>query len=393
MPAVGANGSLITPTQLRKVPKRDMDRHTMGLSARRPARRFHKYVFTFAAVFMFSLGGANPNALAINIELQPSRKIGDEEKREEVGEISIAQQYGVAYLPLMIMRQYSLIEKHVSAAGLGNVRVRWNRYPSGKVMNDALKAGLLDFATGGIVPMLTMWDSTSERTRIKGVAALSSMPLYLNSRNPNVKRLRDFTDRDQIALPRVKNSIQAVILQMAAAQAFGDENYGQLDKLTVSMAHPNARTALLSGKSEITAHLTSPPYQYQELQDPNIHQVFSSHDILGGPTTFTAMWARGQFRTANPKTFRAVYEAVKEAIGILEQDKRYAAEVYIQQANSGLSLDFVHAVITQPDTRFGVVPLNVMKYAKFMRKTGTIQNAPSDWKEVFFPEVYADAGN
>ena len=105
------------------------------------------------------------------------------------------------------------------------------------------------------------------------------------------------------------------------------------------------------------------------------------------------MWARGQFRQANPKTFRAVYEAVKEAIGILEQDKRYAAEVYIQQANSGLSLDFVHAVITQPDTRFGVVPLNVMKYAKFMRKTGTIKKAPSDWKQVFFPEVYADASS
>jgi NitT/TauT family transport system substrate-binding protein len=365
----------------------------MGLSTRTPARRFYKYSLTFAVLFMFSLVGANPSALAINIELQPSRKIGEEEKREEVGEISIAQQYGVAYLPLMIMRQYSLIEKHVSAAGLGNVRVRWNRYPSGKVMNDALKAGLLDFACGGIVPMLTMWDNTSERTRIKGVAALSSMPLYLNSRNPNVKRLKDFTDRDRIALPRVKNSMHAVILQMAAAQAFGDQNYGQLDKLTVSMAHPNARTALLSGKSEITAHLTSPPYQYQELQDPTIHQVFSSHDILGGPTTFTAMWARGQFRTANPKTFRAVYEAVKEAIGILEQDKRYAAEVYIQQANSGLSLDFVHAVITQPDTRFGVVPLNVMKYAKFMRKTGTIKKAPSDWKEVFFPEVYADASS
>lgn len=368
-----------------------MNRHTMGLSARTPARRFHKYLLTFAVLFLFSLIGANPNALAIGIELQPSRQIGAEEKHEEVAEVRIAQQYGVAYLPLMIMRQYSLIEKHASDAGLGNVRVRWNRYPSGKVMNDALKAGLLDFAAGGIVPLLTMWDGTRERTRVKGVAALSSMPLYLNSRNPNVKRLRDFTDRDRIALPRVKKSLQAVVLQMAAAQAFGDKNYGQLDKLTVSMAHPNARTALLSGKSEITAHLTSPPYQYQELQDPNIHQVFSSYDILGGPTTFTAVWARGQFRTANPKTFRAVYEAVKEAIGILEQDKSYAAEVYIQQANSGLSPDFVQAVITQPDVRFGVAPQNVMKYATFMHDTGTIQNAPADWKELFFPEVYADA--
>ncbi len=391
MPGVGANGSPIVAGQLRKMPKRDTDRHTIGVCT--PAGRFRTHALTFVALFMFSLAGANQNALAINIELQPSRKIGDEEKREEVSEISIAQQYGVAYLPLMIMRQYSLVEKHASAAGLGNLRVRWNRYPSGKVMNDALKAGLLDFASGGIVPMLTMWDNTRERTRIKGVAALSSMPLYLNSRNPNVKSLRDFTDKDRIALPRVKESIQAVILQMAAAQVFGDQNYGQLDTLTVSMAHPNARTALLSGKSEITAHLTSPPYQYQELQNPNIHQVFSSDDVLGGPATFTAMWARGQFREANPKTFRAVYEAVKEAIGILEQDKRYAAEVYIQQANSGLSLDFVHAVITQPDTRFGVVPLNIMKYAKFMRKTGTIKKAPSDWKEVFFPEVYVDANN
>jgi NitT/TauT family transport system substrate-binding protein len=370
-----------------------MHRHLIGISAYMCKRCLHKYSVILAVLFIFPLAGANQNALALNIELQPSRKIGQEDKREEIAEISIAQQYGVAYLPLMIMRQYSLVEKHTSAAGLGHVRVRWNRYPSGKVMNDALRAGLLDFASGGIVPMLTMWDNTRERTRIKGVAALSSMPMYLNSRNPNVKSLRDFTDNDQIALPRVKKSIQAVVLQMAAAQTFGDQNYGQLDKLTVSMAHPNARTALLSGKSEITAHLTSPPFQYQELQDPNIHRVFSSYDILGGPATFTAMWARGEFRTANPKTFRAVYEAVKEAIGILEQDKRYAAEVYIQQANSGLSLDFVHAVITQPDTRFGVTPLNVMKYAKFMRKTGTIKNTPSNWKEVFFPEVHADADN
>ncbi|MDH3672012.1 MAG: hypothetical protein OES46_12740, partial [Gammaproteobacteria bacterium] len=64
-----------------------MDRHTMGLSARTPARRFHKYSLTFAVLVMFSLVGANPTALAINVELQPSRKIGDEEKREEVSEI------------------------------------------------------------------------------------------------------------------------------------------------------------------------------------------------------------------------------------------------------------------------------------------------------------------
>ena len=91
------------------------------------------------------------------------------------------------------------------------------------------------------------------------------MPLYLDTRNPDVKTIKDFTDKDKIALPAVKVSIQAVTLQMAAEQAFGDGQQDRLDPLTVSMSHPDAQTALLSGQSEITAHFGSPPFQYQQL--------------------------------------------------------------------------------------------------------------------------------
>ena len=63
---------------------------------------------------------------------------------------------------------------------------------------------------------------------------MNSMPLYLNTNNPNVKSIKDFTSKDKIALPAVKVSIQAVTLQMAAEKEFGEGNQNKLDALTVS---------------------------------------------------------------------------------------------------------------------------------------------------------------
>src|SRR5437879_830561 len=85
------------------------------------------------------------------------------------------------------------------------------------------------------------------------------------TRNPNVKTISDFRDGDRIALPAVKVSAQAVLLQMAAEQAFGAGQQNRLDPLTVTMSHPDAMQALLSGQSEVNAHFGSPPFQYQEV--------------------------------------------------------------------------------------------------------------------------------
>ncbi|TXF10050.1 ABC transporter substrate-binding protein [Pelomicrobium methylotrophicum] len=159
----------------------------------------------------------------------------------EVSEVRIAQQFGVNYLPLTVMKKNNLIEKHAELAGLGKIRVRWLQFGGGGAMNDALLAGNLDFASGGVGPLLRMWDKTKGNLGVRGVAALGSMPLYLNTINPSVHSVKDFSDKDKIALPAVRVSIQAVVLQMAAAQAFGEDKYDSLDKLTVSMKHPGAK--------------------------------------------------------------------------------------------------------------------------------------------------------
>ncbi|MDH3671371.1 MAG: ABC transporter substrate-binding protein [Gammaproteobacteria bacterium] len=348
-------------------------------------------VTTSAWLLIFATNCAS--AAKFGLEIQPERKTGAELKKQETNQVRIAQQFGLGYLPLMIVRQHSLIEKHASAAGIGDVQVVWNRYPSGDAMSQALRAGFLDIASGGVVPLLRIWDRTREGLGVKGIATLSSMPLYLNTNNPKVKTLKDFADADRIALPAVKESIQAVVLQMAAAQAFGRENYALLDRLTVSMAHPDGFVALMSDKAQITAHLTSPPFQYEELENPNIHKVLSSYDVLNGPATFTTVWTRSQFRDRNPRTFRAVYNALREAVDIINKDKRYAAEIYVQQADSSLSVDTMYQIISKPEIDFSTVPLSVIEYAEFMHQIGAIGSLPEAWTEVFFPEIHRERGS
>ena len=60
----------------------------------------------------------------------------------------------------------------------------------------------------------------SPRTEVIGVSGLSATSLYLNSNKPEIKSLRDFTEKDRIALPGIKTSLSAVVLQMAVAKEF-----------------------------------------------------------------------------------------------------------------------------------------------------------------------------
>jgi NitT/TauT family transport system substrate-binding protein len=271
--------------------------------------------------------------------------------------------------------------------------VSWARFGAGNAMNEAILSGNLDIASGGVGPLLTIWSKTKGHQEVKGVAALNSMPLYLNTINPNVKTLKDFTDKDKIALPAVKVSIQAVTLQMAAEQLFGPGNANRLDPLTVSMRHPDAMAAMLSGKSEITAHLTSPPFQYQQLEDKRVHRVLSSYEVLGGPGTFNVVWATTAFRSDNPKVYGAFVAALDEAMTFIAQNPRRAAEIYIKEEKSKASVESILKMIKDPDIVFTTTPQRVMKYAEFMHKTGAVEQEPASWQEIFFPEIHGKAGS
>lgn len=312
--------------------------------------------------------------------------------RAELGEIAVAKQYGISYLPLMLMEDGSLIEKHAKAAGI-DVKVTWATFAGGNVMNDALLSNSLQIASGGVGPLVTLWSRTRGNLDVRGVGALNSMPLFLVSRDPQVKTVRDLSDRDRIALPAVKISVQALALQMAAEQAFGPGQQNRFDALTVSMAHPDAMAALLSGQSEINAHFGSPPFQYQELSKPGMHKVLNNYDVMGGAVTFNVVWTTAKFRSENPKLYAAFVAALDEAEVMINRDKRAAAEAYLRLSRDKDSPENIERILVDPQVVFTTTPQNVMKYADFMYATGAIKVKPDSWKDLFFPNVHALPGS
>ncbi len=69
-------------------------------------------------------------------------------------------------------------------------------------MNDGLIANAIQFAAQGAPSLITLWDKT--HGQIKAVSAMTTYPLYLVTRDPDVKKLADFSDKDKIAVPSVK---------------------------------------------------------------------------------------------------------------------------------------------------------------------------------------------
>jgi NitT/TauT family transport system substrate-binding protein len=311
--------------------------------------------------------------------------------RAEQPEIRIAKQYGLGYLPLVILEEQKLIERRAAAAGLGDVKVSWVTLSGGPAAADALLSKSVDYIATGVAPLVLLWARSGGA--VKGVSALDAVPVYVNTSNPAVKTIRDFGEKDRIAVPAVKVSIQAVVLQMAAAKAFGDAGWARLDPLTVALKHPDAAVALLSGSGAVTAHAASPPFVAQELANPKIRTVLNSYEVLGGPHTFNVLSSTQVFADANPRTFAVVYGALGEAIAWIGANRRAAAELYVKASKTREPVESILAQLDDPSISYGTTPQRIGVFAEFLARTGTISARPASWRELFFPTVHALPGS
>ena len=310
----------------------------------------------------------------------------------ESNEISVAQQYGVSFLPLMVMERDKLVEKHAKAAGLAEMKLNWVKVAGPSVMNDGVISGALQFIAVGAPSMITLWDKTNGQ--IKGVSAMTTYPLYLITRNPAVKSVRDFSAQDKIAVPSIKVSTQAIMLQMLASKEFGDSNWAKFDPFTVALSHPDAVLALTNNNAGVNAHFSSSPFYEQEMKVPGMHLLTTNYEILGGPATAVVIAASAKYRDANPKSYKAFYEALKEAIDTINKDKRAAAKIYLEQAKDTKdSVDDIYGIISAKDYAYTLTPQKVYKTALFMNRTGTVQTRPNAWTDLFFPGVQGLQGD
>ncbi len=312
----------------------------------------------------------------------------------EMSELSVAQQYGVSFLPLMVMERDKLVEKHAKSAGLGEVKMKWVSVAGPSVMNDGVISGAIQFIAVGAPSLITLWDKTKGNVQVKGVSAMTTYPLYLNVRNPNIKSIRDFTDKDKIAVPSVKVSTQAIMLQMEAARLFGEASYAKLDPFTVGLSHPDGLLALTNQTGGVDAHFTTSPFYEQEMKIPGVRTLTTSYQILGGPATAVVIATSTKFREANPKLYKAFYDALDEAIRAINADKRAASKIYLEQAkDTKNSVDDIYAMISAADYAYTLTPQKVGKTADFMYKIGSIKTKPASWQELFFPEVHGLPGD
>ena len=307
----------------------------------------------------------------------------------EQTEIRIARQFSMGYLQYDVMNKEGLIEKHAKALGLDGVKTTWAIISGPAAMNDALLSDSLDIVMGGMPGLLTLWARTKGTPQeIRGISALTSQPILLNTRNANVKTLKDFSDADRIALPTIKVSIQAIVLQMAVAKQYGFDNFAKLDPITLSMTPPDSQIALLSGAGTVNTVFGVNPYQALQLENPAVHTVLSSFDVFGGPHTFTGSWTSKRFHDNNPVLYKALINALKEANDIVNKNKRQAAVYWVEATKSNIPVDTVEKIVAGPDVRWTLELEKFMVFADFMHKVGSIKVKPETWKDCFFPEIH-----
>ena len=313
--------------------------------------------------------------------------------RAELAEVTIAQQFGVAFLPFMLMERDHLIEKHAKAAGI-EVKTNWQKVAGPSVINDGLLSGTVHFGAVGAPSLITLWSKTKGNAGIKGIAAMTSYPLYFVTRNPDLKSLKDLSQKDKVAVPSVKISTQAIMLQMAAADLFGQPNYQKFDEFTVSLAHPDAMIALMNNTGGVNAHFATSPFYEAEMKIPGARVLTTSYEILGGRASALVIITTTKFHNDNPKLYKAFLDAEREAIDTINKDKRKAAQDYLDIANDRKStLDEIFNVINDKDYAYTLSPEKVFKTAVFMAKVGSVKEAPKDLWDMFFDDIKGIPGD
>jgi NitT/TauT family transport system substrate-binding protein len=304
----------------------------------------------------------------------------------EVSELRITKQPSIIYLPLVVMEQNKLLEKHAKAAGLGDLKVSWITFNSGGASTDALLSGSVDLVTSGVSNLLLLWERT--KGEVNGLTSVGGLPMLLVTRDPAVKTLKDFTEKDKIAVPTIKVSSQAMVLKMAMEKMYGEAARDKLDAMTVQLGHPDAMIAVVGGSSEVNSHFSAPPYQFTELKAPGVHLVLDSSDVFGGPASNAVVFGTRKFYDANPKTIAAFIAGLEEANRLIARDPAAAAKIYLDATHEKYSVDEVVAMIKAPNVVYSTTPNATMVFANFMFKTGLIKTRPATWKEFFFPVVH-----
>ena len=317
----------------------------------------------------------------------------------ETREVRIADQFGLSYLPVYVALSEQMFRKRFDAAGLRDVKVTELKIASGSAANDALLSENADLVLGGLTGMFILADKTrGTPLEVRGAMAISDSPIYLTTINPRIKSITDFTDTDRVSMPAAKGTTHSFIFELATAQALGWENRHKLDALAVGMRHPDATVALLNDREPRT-HSSTVPFLFQELENPRVHVVYDSYDVVGGRQTLIVAYTTHKWKTENPKVYEATVAALEDAMAFIDKDNMAAARIYVEHTKSKLGAEQVARWLQQKDAKgrllndYNAAPSRSLMLADYMYKDKLLARKPESWKDYFWDNLYSLPGS
>jgi NitT/TauT family transport system substrate-binding protein len=316
------------------------------------------------AVAALAIGVAAASAPARNAQGPPDR-------------LTIAYQPGIGYTPLIIMKEQRAIERRWPGT-----RVEWKVLASGAAITNGVIAGDIHVGAGGVGPLLVGW---ARGVNWKFLAPLNEGDLWLMARDPNIRTIGDLRGK-RIAMPS-PTSIQAVALRKMAQVKLGDAN--ALDRGIISMDHPDGMQALLSG--QVDAHLTSPPFQFQE-KIRGAHVVARSYNYFGAHS-FLGVMVTQKFYDDHTDFARWFYRQVAAANVMIKKNPTKVAKILEKDAGGNPTWRQFKQWIANPALKYSTRPRGLMRFAVFMNRIGMINRMPGSWKDLVFPPVHATRGS
>src|SRR6266568_3083232 len=105
----------------------------------------------------------------------------------QVTAVRLGKQYGLPFMPQMVMEAQKLIEKHAAKLGVPSLEVGWVTLSGPGALNDGLLSGELELVNVAPPSLATLWERTARlRHPVKALCTVQSMPYVLVTRNPNV---------------------------------------------------------------------------------------------------------------------------------------------------------------------------------------------------------------
>ena len=308
--------------------------------------------------------------------------------------VKFVQQRGLLYIPVDVMVSGGILQKEADRMGLGRIEATAPALSGPGPIIDALLSGAADYGTAALPSLLTLWEKTKgTANEVRAVGTVSNGAMTLYTVNPDVTSIKDFTDKDRIAVPTVKLSFNAMMLQMAAEQELGDPH--KLDHLTVGLGHPDAVAALSAGpgKATITSHIAVQPFTDRGLKIPGAHVIADSRKVFGGPLTQITLLSTRQTKEKNPKLFECVGNALQEAIKVASADKRGAAQLWKDVHKAPDTVEELVSQLEDPGFEFTSRPQRIAHFAAFLNRIGTMKAKLTDWKELFWETAYNQQGD